>query len=431
MLKLLAPILLLLTGCSLFIEQLGEQKENFKVLPKLNKTYCQQLSNSHSLVHANPVAIKSFQQTLSKIQKKWILSFIDRAVLWSLFQMRLRPDMSAPTSRLQMVIKYKKQVKYFDFEKVVTAENHSPYLEGLKSILSYYNRPHGLNHLAMLLDQFGPLDYKVGPLLAKSLQANKSQLEEHKLFEQYYLKGDEVLKIGESVPRMSFKQILTQFKVPKRLSKGLYRLTPYEKKRSNGSLITYSRCNFDMQDYERSVFLTRRNALDANTFGIQDQRGNFLLASSIQDLTVVEPLKGTPFFKGRPDDRGASVCLIWDKTNRKKAQVELAMVSTHSRDPGQHLFHFLQYELAKSSSLDQVDKLIKKSRFLFLTNPIRLVFESRRGSEEQLRELYKLQVPLYHATELGKIITHYSSLGHQQAGFILDDRRVGTVSCQK
>lgn len=110
----------------------------------------------------------------------------------------------------------------------------------------------------------------------------------------------------------------------------------------------------------------------------------------------------------------------------------LAFLASDSRDPGQHLYHLFKLNLEKVITTSDLDTLIKFSRHLFLTNPLRLIYESHRGSEKQLTELLKLNIPIYNANNLGNIIGLLIDQKNEKKShhFILDDRHEGHLSCQ-
>ena len=89
--------------------------------------------------------------------------------------------------------------------------------------------------------------------------------------------------------------------------------------------------------------------------------------------------------------RSTAVCMI---ENEKK---KIWAFSNQSRDPGQHLFHLIKYGLTESSTTADVDKLIKHSRHLFLSDTVRLIIESQKSSKEQIENLLKLNLPIYNA----------------------------------
>jgi hypothetical protein len=102
--------------------------------------------------------------------------------------------------------------------------------------------------------------------------------------------------------------------------------------------------------------------------------------------------------------------------------------SNQSRDPGQHLFHLVRYGLPSSQTTAEVDKLIRHSRHLFLSDPVRLIIESERSSDEQVENLLKLNLPIYNADKLGNIWA-YTQFAEGNR-FIIDDRNPGAFRCE-
>ena len=105
----------------------------------------------------------------------------------------------------------------------------------------------------------------------------------------------------------------------------------------------------------------------------------------------------------------------------------MILASSNSRDPGQHLYHLIEYGLQEMNEIQKLDGLLKFSRHLFLKNPIRLILESERSSANQLTELLKLNMPIYNSEKLGKIWGYLKVKKKQH--FIIDNRRSGEISC--
>jgi hypothetical protein len=103
-------------------------------------------------------------------------------------------------------------------------------------------------------------------------------------------------------------------------------------------------------------------------------------------------------------------------------------VSNQSRDPGQHLFHLVRYGLPRSQSTEEVDRLLRHSRHLFLSDPVRLVIESGRSRDDQIENLLKLNLPIYNADKLGNIWAY--TRFNEQDRFIIDDRNPGAFACK-
>ena len=127
-------------------------------------------------------------------------------------------------------------------------------------------------------------------------------------------------------------------------------------------------------------------------------------------------------FKGQANSRAPGICSFQTKNSKTW------IVSSDSRDPGQHIYHLLEYGLLDTQEPEKVDKLFRFSRHLFLKSPVRLVIESRRSTEEQMNELLKLNIPIYNSQKLGKMWGFQS--GKSLSTFILDDRRIGSLTCK-
>lgn len=109
--------------------------------------------------------------------------------------------------------------------------------------------------------------------------------------------------------------------------------------------------------------------------------------------------------------------------------IQISIVSTFGRDPAQHLFHIMNYDVLESESLHEVREYINFPRHLFLQNPSRLLYESEKGSPEQLASFLTLDFPLYHKQQLGLVFGHAKL--NQKTSFILDHRGNGALNCQK
>ncbi|MCO4795058.1 MAG: hypothetical protein KC493_15180, partial [Bacteriovoracaceae bacterium] len=66
-------------------------------------------------------------------------------------------------------------------------------------------------------------------------------------------------------------------------------------------------------------------------------------------------------------------------------------------------------------------------RHLFLQNPNRLLYESEKGSKDQLANFLKLDFPIYHKQNLGLVYGH--ALVKNKNSFILDHRGRGAQNC--
>jgi hypothetical protein len=412
-------LLLLLSSCSLFISQIEnslvkdtELYANAPVIP----TYCSFEDDvNFQLVGTNENSQEAY---LSLIKgSKEALDFIDHFALWNLLQLSVRPDQSSATSRFQVLVHHSGKSYYFDFFSELP-EDQYPYLYGIEWILKKFGKKRSLESYAALLSSSIGQKIKIGKDFEKFLVKNNSAIKNNPALAPYYFRGSDVLKENETAPVLDYQAVIKHYRKAKEAQRIIVNtsLTQFvTEKGSTGS------CNYDFNLYDNSIFLIDKVIPVANLYGLSTSKSAFL-ASSSQKLDTITSLKGLPLFKGESKVRSSAVCQIENNKNRIWA------FSNQSRDPGQHLFHLVRYGLPSSETTAEVDKLIRHSRHLFLSDPVRLIIESSRSSKDQIENLLKLNLPIYNADEIGNI---WAFTQFQEGGrFIIDDRNSGAFSCR-
>ncbi len=345
------------------------------------------------------------------------LDFLDHFALWNLFQLSIRPDQSSPTSRLQVLLSKDGSSHYFDFFSEAPEEQY-PYLYGIEWVLKKFGKKTSLEYYAGLIMGHLGTRLKIGKDFELFLTTNLPAIKADPAVSAFYLRGADVLKEGETSPFLDYRAVIGHYRKAQRDQKIIVNtaLTPFVMERGLGGS-----CNYDFNLYDNSIFLIDKIVPVANLYGLATLSGAFL-ASSSQRLDQVTGLKGLPLFKGLSKVRSSAVCMIENNGNKIWA------ISNQSRDPGQHLFHLVRYGLPGSRSVSDVDKLIRHSRHLFLSDPLRLIIESARSSEEQIENLLKLNLPIYNAERLGNIWA-YTQFPEGQR-FIIDRRNPGALLCR-
>lgn len=421
--KLICYLLLFLTfsSCSLWLDQVTKKEEKYsdqivEQTHKENYQTCQKEDTKLQILSENKKNNIVFNKFIRRFQKKEKRkNFIHYAVLWSLVQMRIRPDLSSPTARLQFIIKSKGKTQYYNlFSK---EKRSTPYLRGLNLLLKKYRSSYSLIELAQIIDRTYPNQYYVSKDFSAFLKKNKKRLKNSK-FGSSFLKGDEVLQKDERVVGPPIWRFIRR--ALKQRNTTIQTTSLFEfKKNKNFSV----RCNYDLSFYEDGNYLINKNKIQSNTFGISDSKNSFF-ATSTQDLKEMETIPSSIFFSGSSSSRTSTICLLKKSTG---PNYNLWLISGNSRDPGQHIHHLLDYNLDEATSVKEVSRLIGFSRHLFLKDPVRLILESHRSTQEQLKEILKLTTPIYHAKALGRIWGHYQSPSEKT--FILDDRLPGDLLC--
>lgn len=419
MIKLL--LLIFISSCSFFVGKIDTPLVNSETvksnIPAI-KTFCENETNKFSLqlVSSNHSAQSTYQQFVwNKYNNK--LDIFDHFALWSLMQLTVRPDQSSPTSRLQILFHHQGQSKYFDFYSE-TNDDQFPYLYAIEWVLKKFGKKTNLEYYASILHSLPTnkltIDQDFESFLTKNIEAIRNNPD----LMSYYLRGNEILQEDESPPTIDYHKIISLFrKAQKNQSITITTtLTPFKTK--NGD---QGSCNYDFNLYDNSIFLIDKVIPVANIFGLSLKDEAFLATSS-QKIEPLTALGNSSLIKGNSKVRSSAVCVIENENSK------IWTVSNNSRDPGQHLFHLLRYGLTSTTKFSEVDKLIRHSRHLFLSDPVRLIIESERSDPEQVGNLLKLNLPIYNADKLGNIWS-YVSLNHDNR-FIIDDRNTGTFLCK-
>jgi hypothetical protein len=412
-------LLLLLTSCSFFIKRIDtplvRDTDWTKKIPSRPGFCAFDKRVDFQLVGTN----ENSQDVYFELTKgmKGQLDFMDHFALWNLLQMSIRPDQTSPTSRYQVLLHEDGKSHYFDFFSESSTDQY-PFLYGVEWILKKFGKKKTLEQYAdMLNNQLGQ-KLKIGKDFENFLVKNIPQIKNNPELAPYYFRGTDVLKENETSPTLDYLSVLKIYRKAQGLQKIIVNssLTPFvTEKGSSGS------CNYDFNLYDNSIFLIDKVIPVANLYGLSQPKSAFL-ASSSQKLETITSLKGFPLFKGESKVRSSAVCII-ENENRK-----IWTFSNQSRDPGQHLFHLVRYGLPRSQTTAEVDKLIRHSRHLFLSDPVRLIIESARSSDDQIENLLKLNLPIYNADKLGNIWAYTQFKEGNR--FIIDDRNAGAFRCQ-
>lgn len=430
---ILCIAILLAQSCAYFVNTFDQNRLSQEAIvykKESKKLFCSKES-SLELVNSSNNSQKAFEKLLEQLASRTSLKSIDKIVLWSLAQMNLRPDLASPTSKLQIFVNINGNYRYFHYYS--KSPDSFPYLAGLEDLLKRFKSKHSLYQLASYIDQYYPNIFLVSANFEKFLQERKAELAANPVLKKRYMRADETLRENEKIYKQSLRNLVSMYRAQSRGKKS----SPISFEVTN-SLFSYdspissltANCNYDMKLYSNSVYLIHRDFIKSHLFGMRFRGASFLAASG-QRLDDIKPIANTIFFKGNSLTRSAAFCAF---DFPKSPKSSLWMVSSESRDPGQHIYHLMEYGLDKLQSASDLSGLISHSRHLFLEDPTRLIFESSRSSNEQLDRLLKLNLPIYNARKLGNVwgMLEQSSKGESaSSGFVIDDRGDGKISCSK
>jgi hypothetical protein len=419
-----APLLLLCFSCSYIIETF-QNKEQAEIRLKFNQSsYCKRQSQiSVNLLGKNQQIQKGFLNFLKILKDKRIaLTSMDKSILWALIQMNVRPDLSSPTARFQVFLRRYKKDYFWDFKKNPKQKGLAyPYLYGLERLTIAF-KTKSLKSLAKLIDLYYPNSMFIDKEFEDYLKENENAIRKTPNLTRAYIRGGDILREGERVPKLTYRKLISHYK--ETFNAKLYlksdKLFNFKKSKKFSM-----QCNFDMRLYTKSVFLISKEEILGNTFGLES-KGFLFIGYNSQSMTRTKSLASTHLFQGSSLTRMPSACRV--KSNSEKGRFSLIMVSDKSVDPGQNLYHLYQYGLGDIAEINDLDVLIRFSRHQFLTLPLRLIFESQRGTNKQLDELLKLNIPIYNSLSLGNVWS-YIDFQSGKRHFLIDDRNPGAISC--
>lgn len=410
-------VLFLLSSCSYFISRIDTPLVNEKRIERgpVKATYCP-IDRKYSvmLVGSNEPSQNTYLDLTQNLGKQ---DFFDHFALWSLLQLSVRPDQSSATSRFQVLIQHEGTSYYFDFFSE-SPDDQYPYFYGVEWILRKFGKKTTLEQYARTLEAGLGKKLKIGKDLEGFLFQHQEAIKADPVLQSFYFRGNEILKENETNPAVNYFDVIRAYRKAEKSQKIIVNtyLTPFVTNKGQSG-----KCNYDFNLYDNSIFLIDKVIPVANIFGLTREKSAFM-ASSSQRIDRIQPLGSSALFKGESKVRSSAVCVIENDENRIWA------FSNQSRDPGQHLFHIVRYGLPRSNTMSEIDRLIRHSRHLFLSDPVRLIIESGRSRGDQIENLLKLNLPIYNAEKLGNIWA-YSSLGGTSR-FIIDDRNPGAFVCR-
>lgn len=410
----------LVTSCARLVKSLGLEKKEQRLKPTYSLTpiRCESTSPySAALVGASSDAQNSFKEFIKNLASKQSIDFEDQVVFWALFQMKVRPHFASPTSRLQFMSRTKHGTRYWDFTSNEKNEDGIyPYFHGLTSFLKGHNKKKSLLWYADLLDQHFNNGLTIDRALEDNLELLKESIGTDATLRQFWFRGEELLRQGERVPVVKLTALIKSWL---QSSQPLTTAPPFFSYRRTPTLDVS--CNYDLTLYDNSIFLIDKEENRGHLFGISLGSQAFLAVAS-QNTSPPASLAGTPLFKGSAKVRSTAFCVV------QRPEGEVWLAANQSRDPGQHMYHLFRYGLGNVKEPKDLERLLRHARHMFLSDPLRLIIESSRSRDNQVRELLKLNVPIYNATSIGNIWA-WARFGDNGGGFFIDDRNPGTLLC--
>ncbi|MFA6239231.1 MAG: hypothetical protein WC635_17965 [Bacteriovorax sp.] len=433
---LLASITVLVSNCSFFTNkvealvtsenELSKKKSDIQLKASKKSLFC--FEKKINLLLEDEATIKYYQPLFPILFDTKNFSFIQKAAMLSLIEMTRRPDEASPTSRLQYYLRFNSKNYYFDFSTINPDDDSKmPLLKGIENLLISFDNSKNLNRLIEILDGILPQNMNVSPELETFLKENRNELIKNESLAEAFFKGDEVLTRHESFKKTSLKKLVSRYYSEKKSSDQFYNFSKNSLFKNDTSQVGAElNCNVDInQDNALNEELFNFEKRKSHYFAIKDNDNFFIAVSSAIIQKPFKNIEHTYFFKAKPVSTPLPVCQF------KNNQQDIALISTSGRNPSQHLKHLLTYDIEQIDSFKTLAELLNFSRHLFLSNPDRILYESKRGRKSQLDFFLSMNFPIYHVDSLGDIIgsAAFRNGPNEDRSLVVDDRSQARIWC--
>ena len=425
-------LLLSLTSCAFLtkkFESLTEKKKDKTTTISNKKNYSPTNSKSQ-FISEDEFSLKFYKSLNPAIYENKNISFIEKSVMLSLLEMSRRPDEASPYSRLQVYVKLNGKNYYYDFRpKNLEDDTKMPFLKGLDFLTQKFIPNKSLLSIATNLDAVIPTGIGVSLEFENFLKENIKDLSKNEVLTASFFKGDEIITKYETFNRASYKNTVEQY------LKGFSKNSDYEFEKNALTANKSKKENFEVNcNYDLSKETTLRDEImsadQKKSHYIAHSEGeNFFLA--VTSTTLFRPFKTSPkmsyFMKARPAAFPLPICEFKGKNQ------EIVLFSSEGRNPVQHLQHLEAYEIDQVDSAFALNELLGFSRHLFLSNPDRILYESKRGRKAQLDFFLEMNFPIYHVENLGNIFGHakFKNEKVQESVLYSDDRSSAHLWCKE
>lgn len=327
-------------------------------------------------------------------------SFIEKVILWSLTQSLTRPDASSPNSRFFFILYYNGKSYLHDFSN--QDKSSQSFKDGLAFINSLKYSKEKYKKIINWAQQHFPQKVMINNKLSAFLEKNEAYSLKDKMFSNLFYRNGERLIAGETYNRLPLQRFKTIHST---------------QRKSKVKLIKFSdeiSCNFDLNHYQNSNYSIKSLASKtSNFFALQDTKGNAFLGWTGTEISL----------KNKMTQAMSPPSICYSKPNSS------FLISFNSRDPGQILFHLRQELSTKKQNTREFKDIIEFSRYIYLENPERIIYESERGTEKQLNNLYASRLPLYHVDKIGEA-WGFTINTSKKASLVHDSRSNIELLCQ-
>ena len=302
-----------------------------------------------------------------------------------LYQSLLRPALSSPSARIQIVGKIKNKNIYKDF--IPIDKNSLPMLPALNWLVKSPSRTVS-SVLASLTNPKALKFMKVEAELATFIEQNSNQIKNDSIKRSILKIGSDYLIKGETLrytPKLlaSIKTLLnSRFENKINIEEKIY---AYRSK-----LLGEVQCNQNLKLFDEALYFNLPQSKTLH-FTLADSRDHLMVVVS-QNINTAQNIPNTPYFRGNKFARPSTICQSQNGS----------YIISESTDPGQLMHNFLNQEF-DSDNRETLKNYIDKSRYLLIFDPTRILFESKNAEQSLLNRLLRMDIPIMHRKKIGKL----------------------------
>lgn len=440
---LILSTLFLLTSCTYFskkFESMAQEntESSTKVTGSKKINYCP-ANTKLQYISEDEYTSKFYSQLHPQIFENKNYSFAKKALIFSLLEMSRRPDLASPFSRFQFYIRVNGKNYYYDFRPKDNSKDNSkesskdgqkmPFMRALEYIAQRFIPGQSILSIATEMDAIIPTGLPVSQDFENFLRDNKNNLVRNEELTARFIKGDEVLTRYETFKRINYRALTEQYlKNHSKADSYVFDNNPLNLNKSKKENFQ-SNCNYNL-DKEMSLKDTLMAIQEPKySHHISMSEGDdFFLAVTSNDLMI--PFETIPklgyFMKSKTPNSPLPICEFIG------ANQEIILFSNKGRNPVQHLQHLVAYDIDQIDSAMMLNELLNFSRHLFLSNPDRILYESKRGRKAQLDFFLAMNFPIYHVDNLGNLFGHatFKHENKSEKTLYSDDRSPARLWCK-
>ena len=432
-LLLIFSMLSIFSGCTYFskkFESMAQENiDSSRPLSTKKINYCP-ANSKLQYISEDEYTSKFYAQLHPQIFENKNFSFVKKFVVFSLLEMSRRPDIASPFSRFQFYLRVNGKNYYYDFRpKAVGDDQKMPFMRGLDYLTQRFIPGQSLLSISSEMDTIIPTGLPLSQDFENFLRNNKAHITANEELTNRFIKGDEVLTRYETFNRVSYRaladQYLKNYSKPEDYVFDNNPLNLNKSKKENYQ----ANCNYNLNK-EMSLkdsLMAIQEPKYSHYIGISEG-DDFFLAVTSSDL--VTPFTTIPklgyFMKSKIPSTPLPICEFIG------SRQEIVLFSNKGRNPVQHLQHLVAYDIDQIDSAMMLNELLNFSRHLFLSNPDRILYESKRGRKAQLDFFLAMNFPIYHVENLGNLVGHAIFKHDNKSEKILysDDRSSARLWCK-